>query len=165
MKPLEPSDSLHVQAAQGWLELGNHIEADAELDNIDGPLRAHPDVLKERWEIYAAAKKWEAALDIAAAIVHYCGKAFEPTKETQRCRARKRCMAAQAAVNRERFAACYAANRDRILKRQAAYYAANRVRIAKRHAAYNAANRDKIAKYQAACRAAKRLLPKKRGRK
>ena len=56
----------------------------------------------------------------------------------------------EAAVNRERFAACYAANR---------------VRIAKRHAAYNAANRDKIAKYQAACRAAKRLLPKKRGRK
>jgi hypothetical protein len=24
-KPLEPPDSLHLQAAQGWLELGNHI--------------------------------------------------------------------------------------------------------------------------------------------
>src|ERR1035438_2514329 len=34
MKPLEPPDSLHLQAAQGWLELGNHVEADAELDNI-----------------------------------------------------------------------------------------------------------------------------------
>jgi tetratricopeptide (TPR) repeat protein len=68
MKALQPPDTLHLQAAQGWLELGNHIEADAELDNITGSLRAHPDVLKVRWEIYAAAKKWEAALDIAAAI-------------------------------------------------------------------------------------------------
>jgi hypothetical protein len=34
MKPLEPSHSLHLQAAQGWLELGNHIEANAEPDNI-----------------------------------------------------------------------------------------------------------------------------------
>jgi predicted Zn-dependent protease len=69
MKPLSPPDSFHLQAAQGWLELGNHIEAEAELDNITASLRAHPDVLKVRWEIYAVAKKWEAALDIAAAIV------------------------------------------------------------------------------------------------
>jgi tetratricopeptide (TPR) repeat protein len=69
MKPLEPPDSFHLQAAQGWLELGNHIEADTELDNITASLRAHPDVLKVRWEIYAAAKKWEAALDIAAALI------------------------------------------------------------------------------------------------
>jgi hypothetical protein len=42
MKPLQPPDSHHVHAALGWLELGNHIEADAELDNIDGPLRRIP---------------------------------------------------------------------------------------------------------------------------
>jgi predicted Zn-dependent protease len=69
MKELEPPDSLHLQAAQGWLELGNHVEADADLDKITPQLRAHPDVLKLRWQIYAAAKKWEAALDIAAAHV------------------------------------------------------------------------------------------------
>jgi tetratricopeptide (TPR) repeat protein len=69
MKPLEPPDSHHLLASQGWLELGNHIEADAELDNIAASLRAHPDVLKVRWEIYAAAKKWEAAIDIAAALI------------------------------------------------------------------------------------------------
>jgi predicted Zn-dependent protease len=69
MKPLQPPDTLHLQAALGWIELGNHIEADAELDNITASLRAHPDVLKVRWEIYAAAKKWEAAIDSAAAIV------------------------------------------------------------------------------------------------
>ena len=33
MKPLKPPNSHHLLAAQGWLELGNHIEADAELDN------------------------------------------------------------------------------------------------------------------------------------
>jgi tetratricopeptide (TPR) repeat protein len=69
VKLLEPPDSLHLEAAQGWLGLGNHIEADAELDNITASLRAHPDVLRVRWEVYAAAKKWEAALDIAAALI------------------------------------------------------------------------------------------------
>ena len=69
MKPIQPPDSHRVHAAQGWLELGNHIEANEELENITASLRAHPEALKVRWEIYAAAKKWEAAIDIAAAIV------------------------------------------------------------------------------------------------
>ena len=69
MNRLEPPDSLHLQAAQGWLELGNHLEADAELERITPQLRAHPMVLTVRWEIYAVAKKWEAALDIAAALI------------------------------------------------------------------------------------------------
>jgi hypothetical protein len=57
MKPLEPPDSLHLQAAQGWLELGNHIEANEELERIAQQLRAQPDVLKLRWEVYAAGNK------------------------------------------------------------------------------------------------------------
>jgi predicted Zn-dependent protease len=69
MKPLEPPDSIHLLAAQGWLELGSHIEANDELENISASLRAHPAVLAVRWEIYAAAKKWEAAVDIAAALI------------------------------------------------------------------------------------------------
>ena len=69
IQPLQPPDSLHLRAAQGWLELGNHAEADEELEKITPQLRAHPDVLKVRWEIYAAAKKWEAALDIAATLI------------------------------------------------------------------------------------------------
>jgi len=68
MKSLEPPDSLHLKAAQGWLELGNHIEADAELDEIAPALRIHPDVLEVRWQIYATARKWEACADIAATI-------------------------------------------------------------------------------------------------
>ena len=46
MKGLEPPDSIHLQAAQGWLELGNHLEADKELDEIAPQLRTHPDVLE-----------------------------------------------------------------------------------------------------------------------
>jgi tetratricopeptide (TPR) repeat protein len=69
MKPLAPPDTIHLLAAQGWLELGNHIEANKELENITPELQAHSAVLAVRWEIYAAAKKWEATLDIAAALI------------------------------------------------------------------------------------------------
>jgi hypothetical protein len=34
MKPLEPPDHKHLEAAQGWPELGNHLEANEELDHI-----------------------------------------------------------------------------------------------------------------------------------
>jgi len=49
---LEPPDSLHLQAAQGGLDLGNHVEANEELERITPQLRAHPDVLQVRWRIY-----------------------------------------------------------------------------------------------------------------
>ena len=68
-KSLEHPDSLHLQAAQGWIELGNHLEADKELDEITPQLRAHPDVLEVRWHVYAHAEKWDACVDIAAAII------------------------------------------------------------------------------------------------
>jgi hypothetical protein len=55
MIPTE-SDKFHLRAAVGWLELGNHIEADAELDNISPEWRACPAVLEVRWHIYSEAK-------------------------------------------------------------------------------------------------------------
>lgn len=63
MNPLQHPDTLHLQAAQGWLELGNHTEANEELEQITADLRVHPDVLAVRWQIYACAKKWDACLD------------------------------------------------------------------------------------------------------
>ena len=69
MKPLEPPDTFHFLAAQGWLELGNPVEANAELEKLAPQLRALPDVLKLRWLIYVGAKDWGAALDIAAALI------------------------------------------------------------------------------------------------
>jgi tetratricopeptide (TPR) repeat protein len=50
------------------MELGNLGEAAGELDQIPARLRAHPDVLEVRWELYALAPNWEACLDIGVAI-------------------------------------------------------------------------------------------------
>lgn len=58
----------HLRAAEGWLELGSHLEADAELDRITPSLRTHPNVLEMRWQVYAASKKWHACIDIAKAL-------------------------------------------------------------------------------------------------
>lgn len=62
-------DKRHLVAAEGWLELGLPIEANAELEKITAQLRGHPDVLEIRWHIYAKEKKWEACVDVAAAII------------------------------------------------------------------------------------------------
>jgi predicted Zn-dependent protease len=69
IKPLEPPDSFHLIAADGWLGLGDHLAANEELEKITPELRAHPAVLLVRYEIYAKAKKWEGAAEIASALV------------------------------------------------------------------------------------------------
>jgi tetratricopeptide (TPR) repeat protein len=69
VKQLEPPDTHHLLAAQGWLGLGNFLEADEELEKITHQLRDHPAVLSVRYEIYAKAKKWDVAADIADALV------------------------------------------------------------------------------------------------
>ena len=69
MEFLEPHDVMHVNAAEGWLGLGKPIEANEELEKITPSMRAHPDVLEVRYEIYAAEKKWDACVDIASDIV------------------------------------------------------------------------------------------------
>jgi tetratricopeptide (TPR) repeat protein len=69
MKPLDLYDQRHLEAAEGWIELGNPLEANGELENITAENRAHPAVLEVRWQIYAKAKKWDAALDIASALI------------------------------------------------------------------------------------------------
>src|SRR6185437_6344014 len=69
MPELEPPDSFHLKAALGWLELGDHLAADGELEKIAPQLRARPDVLAVRWQIYARAKKWGICVDMAAAII------------------------------------------------------------------------------------------------
>lgn len=68
IQPLESPDSLHLQAAKGWIGLGNYADANDELEQIAAASRAHPDVLQLRWRICAAAKKWDACLDIATAL-------------------------------------------------------------------------------------------------
>jgi hypothetical protein len=57
-----------LNAAQGWLELGDYLAANDELEKIDAGLRAHPQVLAIRYKIYAQARKWEDCVDIAKAL-------------------------------------------------------------------------------------------------
>ena len=69
MKPLPLPDRRHLEAAEGWLELGNWLEANEELEQISASLRAHPSVLFTRFEIYAMASKWDGAYEIAQILV------------------------------------------------------------------------------------------------
>lgn len=77
MQPLSPPDAHHLKAAQGWLELGNHLEANEESEKIAPTLRTRSDVLEIRWQIYAKEKKWEACVDIAEALVKLAPKRAE----------------------------------------------------------------------------------------
>src|SRR5438876_959144 len=46
MKALEPPDSLFVHTARKWLEMGNRVAAQQELDHVAPEFRSHPDVLE-----------------------------------------------------------------------------------------------------------------------
>ena len=70
MKDLEPPDSFFLQAARVCLERGERLAAEKELAAIQEGLRSHPDVLEIRWTIQMHARKWQASLDLAQAIVN-----------------------------------------------------------------------------------------------
>jgi hypothetical protein len=61
MKPLPRSVALILEAAEGWLMLGNPVEAGAEVEKIDSDFQFHPLVLATRWEICSALRWWEVA--------------------------------------------------------------------------------------------------------
>ena len=67
--PLESPDAHYLLHAVGWIELGNLVEAKAELDQINPELQAHPDVLEVRWLICAEAKQWEEGLRVARVLL------------------------------------------------------------------------------------------------
>ena len=66
---LTQPDEQHLKAAQGWLELGNVLDACAELDSIKPQDRAHPDVLKLRLRIDMKGGKWDSAAQLAEAHI------------------------------------------------------------------------------------------------
>ena len=69
MNPLDSAETRHLEAAKGWLELGNPDEAEVELGMITLDHQRHADVLDVRFQLCAARNNWEAALTIAAALV------------------------------------------------------------------------------------------------
>ena len=66
---LPPPDCHHLLAATGWLELGNFLEANEELEKITPELRVRPEVLHLRWLIYYQSGKHDAGLEIATSLV------------------------------------------------------------------------------------------------
>jgi hypothetical protein len=69
LTPIDPPDLHYYRAAQGWLELGNLDEANAELDNISSETRLHPDVLEIQWHICARQNQWAACVVIGSILV------------------------------------------------------------------------------------------------
>jgi predicted Zn-dependent protease len=58
-------DNFVVRAARGWLELGNHREAEAELTQVNPAHREHPEVLELRFQVVAGQKRFAECLEIA----------------------------------------------------------------------------------------------------
>lgn len=69
MKQLQPPDSHHWSAAEGWLELGNHREAELELNLISASEQERVEVMALRWSIEAQSKSWEKCTCVAARMI------------------------------------------------------------------------------------------------
>jgi tetratricopeptide (TPR) repeat protein len=66
---LEPPDLHHANAALGWLDFNDHVEAGNEIARISEANLMHPDVLEIRWSICAQGKSWDAAAEIGRNLV------------------------------------------------------------------------------------------------
>jgi len=65
----EPPNLHLLNAAIGWVELGNPAEARCELAQVDPACHMHPDFLEVRWSICAAEENWPEALEAARALL------------------------------------------------------------------------------------------------
>jgi tetratricopeptide (TPR) repeat protein len=72
MSPLEPPDSHFLNAATGWLMLGNAAEARAEFKQIRAGLQEHPLVLEFEWRLLAAEKRWLDAVEAGERLLRVC---------------------------------------------------------------------------------------------
>lgn len=66
---IEPPDRHHLSAAIGWLGLNNWREAKLELDKISVDNRHKPAVLLVEYDVYATAKDWGGAADVANCLI------------------------------------------------------------------------------------------------
>jgi tetratricopeptide (TPR) repeat protein len=65
IKKLEPPDIHYLNAAEGWLGLGNTAEAQQELEKLSPETGTHPEVLRVRYHLYEKNRRWEQASEIA----------------------------------------------------------------------------------------------------
>jgi tetratricopeptide (TPR) repeat protein len=69
MTALEPPDSYHFSAAEGWLVLGSYPDALDELGRISQGLQERPDILLLRWHVHAKMKDWKACAEVGQRLV------------------------------------------------------------------------------------------------
>ena len=74
MPNLEPPDNHFLDAATGWLMLGNAEEARSEFEQLSPTARVHPDALDFQWRWLAHLKRWEEAVDVAQLLIDQCPK-------------------------------------------------------------------------------------------
>lgn len=77
MNALTQKDRFQLEAAEGWLMLGNPTEAHEELEQITRGGSSHPSVLSMRWQVYAAARWWEAAFVVSKALCELAPRSGE----------------------------------------------------------------------------------------
>jgi predicted Zn-dependent protease len=68
-KPLGQPDIFHLNAASGWLGLGDVVSANDELKQISPAMRGHPAVLLAQCEIFFTAKKWTLLLNMTGILL------------------------------------------------------------------------------------------------
>ncbi len=64
-----PADKFHVDAASGWIGLGDLPSARDELKQISRELRNHPAVLMVQSELLFAEENWEALLPLTEMLL------------------------------------------------------------------------------------------------
>jgi len=69
--PVEPPDQQFFEAAHGYAELGMYRDANEELDKIDPFLRAAPEILVLRVEIYRGLGKWELMIELTRRLTEF----------------------------------------------------------------------------------------------
>lgn len=65
IKPLDVQDHFHLQAAEGWLGLGDIESASNELREVSPAEHKHPAVLSVQYHIHTRALQWDKAVEVA----------------------------------------------------------------------------------------------------
>lgn len=68
IKDLSFDDARHLQAAEGWLGLGDAVSATDELEEITLEEQTHPAVLQVRYSLYIKIKEWDMAAGVAERV-------------------------------------------------------------------------------------------------
>ena len=68
----------HLQAAQGYLELGMTLEAIEQIENLSPSEKYRPDVLTLRLEIYRQAQSWALMAVVARELLRLMPEHPEP---------------------------------------------------------------------------------------